>query len=161
MANDRRRASLGLPAGEGKQSLPVVARRQCTVVLADGRPCRAGPLRDRPYCFAHDPERADEAARARRLGGLRRRREGTIAIAYDLPGLDSVAGIRRVLEIVVADALGLEVGIARLRILIAAAAVAAKLLETGEPDDRSRAILAEPAGGPLLLSEGPRPDEAA
>jgi len=23
----------------------------------------------RPYCFAHDPERADEAARARRLGG--------------------------------------------------------------------------------------------
>ena len=53
------------------------------------------PLRDRPYCFSHDPERAEEAAEARRLGGLRRRKEGTIAVAYDLPGLDTVAGIRR------------------------------------------------------------------
>jgi len=29
------------------------------------------------------------------MGGLRRRKEGTIAVAFDLPGLDSVDGIRR------------------------------------------------------------------
>ena len=50
----------------------MVARRSCTFVMPDGRACRAGPQRDRPYCFAHDPERAQEAAEARRLGGLRR-----------------------------------------------------------------------------------------
>jgi len=84
----------------------MVARRHCAFVMPDGRSCRAGPQRERPYCFAHDPERAEGAAEARRLGGLRRRKEGTLAIAYDLPGLDSVEGIRRLLEIVVTDGLG-------------------------------------------------------
>lgn len=44
------------------------------------------------------------------LGGLRRRREGTIGVAYDLDGLDHAAGIRRILDIVVADSLGLDNG---------------------------------------------------
>jgi hypothetical protein len=94
------------------------------------------PLRDRPYCFSHDPERAEEAAEARRLGGLRRRKEGTIAVAYDLPGLDSVSGIRRLLDIVVTDGVGLENGIARLRVLISTAVAATNLLKVGEFEDR-------------------------
>ncbi|MGO9206592.1 MAG: hypothetical protein ACLQBX_10475, partial [Candidatus Limnocylindrales bacterium] len=114
----------------------MVARRQCAFVMPDGGACRAGPQRDRPYCFAHDPERATEAAEARRLGGLRRRKEGTIAVAYDLPGLDSAEGIRRLLDIVVTDGIGLDNGIARLRILISAAATAITLLKTGELEDR-------------------------
>jgi hypothetical protein len=118
--------------------------------MPDGQACRAGPQRDRAYCFSHDPERADDAAEARRLGGLRRRKEGTIAVAYDLPGLDSVAGIRRLLDIVVTDGLGLENGIARLRILIATATAAAKLLETGELEDRIAALeAAVGSGGPV------------
>jgi len=99
----------------------MLIRRRCAYAKADGQPCAMAPLRDRPYCFSHDPERAAEAAEARRLGGLRRRKEGTIAVAYDLPGLESVAGIRRLLDIVVTDAVGLENGIARLRVLIATA----------------------------------------
>lgn len=158
MADDRS-PTPGLPTPESQQSLPVVARRRCIVVLADGRPCGAGPMRDRPYCFAHDPERSDEAARARRLGGLRRRKERAITIMYDLPGLDSIEGIRRVLDIVVADALHLEVGVARLRVLIAAAAVATKLLETEVALDEPAPLRAEPADGPLLLSDGQRPDD--
>jgi hypothetical protein len=114
----------------------MLARRTCTHRMTDGQLCRAGPQRERPFCFAHDPERATEAADARRLGGLRRRKEGTIAVAYDLPGLDSVAGIRRVLDIVVADGLGLENGIAKLRILIAVAGAATNLLKVGELEDR-------------------------
>ena len=114
----------------------MLARRQCVFVMADGRACRAGPQLERPYCFAHDPERASEAAEARRMGGLRRRKEGTIAVAFDLPGLDSADGIRRVLDIVVADGLGLENGVARLRILIAAATAATGLLKVGELEDR-------------------------
>ena len=118
----------------------MVARRSCAFVMSDGGPCRAGPQRDRPYCFAHDPERAAEAAEARRLGGLRRRKEGTIAVAYDLPGLDTVAGIRRLLDIVVTDGLGLDNGIARLRILISTAATAINLLKVGELEERLAAL---------------------
>ena len=118
----------------------MLARRTCTFEMPDGRLCRAGPQRDRPFCFAHDPERAADAAEARRLGGLRRRKEGTIAVAYDLPGLDTVEGIRRLLDIVVTDGLGLENGISRLRVLISAATSATRLLETAEFEDRLAAV---------------------
>jgi hypothetical protein len=118
----------------------MVARRSCTFVMPDGRACRAGPQRDRPFCFAHDPERAEEAAEARRLGGLRRRKEGTIAVAYDLPGLDTVAGIRRLLDVVVTDGIGLENGIARLRVLISATGAATNLLKVGEFEERLAAL---------------------
>jgi hypothetical protein len=114
----------------------MLTTRGCVYAKADGQPCRMAPLHDRPYCFSHDPERAADAAEARRLGGLRRKKEGTIAVAYDLPGLDTVAGIRRVLEIVVADSVGQEHGIARLRVLIAAAGAATNLLKVGELEDR-------------------------
>ena len=135
----------------------MVAPRSCAFVMPDGRACRAGRQRERPYCFAHDPERAEEAAEARRLGGLRRRREGTLALAYELPGLDSVAGIRRLLEVVVVDGLGSEQGIARLRVLIAAAGAATKLLETGELEERLAALEAvhqRPASETLIDEEG-------
>jgi hypothetical protein len=118
----------------------MVIGRRCTYPKTDGQPCQMAPLRDRPYCFAHDPERAEEAAEARRLGGLRRRREGTIAVAYDLPGLDTVAGIRRLLDIVVTDGVGLENGIARLRVLISTAAAATNLLKVGELEERLTAL---------------------
>jgi hypothetical protein len=118
----------------------MLTTRGCVYAKADGQPCRMAPLHDRPYCFSHDPERAAEAAEARRLGGLRRKKEGTIAVAYDLPGLDTVAGIRRVLEIVVSDSVGQEHGIARLRVLIAAAGAATNLLKVGELEERLEAL---------------------
>jgi hypothetical protein len=114
----------------------MLIAKGCAYAKADGQPCRMAPLHDRPYCFSHDPERAAEAAEARRLGGLRRRKESTVAVAYDLPGLDTVAGIRRVLDIVVADTVGQEHGIARQRVLIAAATAATNLLKVGELEER-------------------------
>lgn len=137
----------------------MLTTRGCVYAKVDGRPCRMAPLHDRPYCFSHDPERAAEAAEARRLGGLRRKKESTIAVAYDLPGLDTVVGIRRVLEIVVADSVGQEHGIARLRVLIAAAGAATNLLKVGELEDRLEALelaiaatrtQADPSSGGLL-----------
>ena len=47
----------------------------------------------------HCPEHAAEAAEARRLGGLRRRREVAVSGAYDFCGLESVGDIRRLLEV--------------------------------------------------------------
>ena len=104
-------------------------RRRCKGVHDDGRPCGAPPLRQGTLCLWHDPDKADEVAEARRLGGLRRRREKTIAGLYDVAGLGDVASIRRVLEIAVLDALGLDNSLARSKVLIGAAGAAAKLLE--------------------------------
>jgi hypothetical protein len=118
----------------------MVIKRRCAYAKADGEPCAMAPLHDRPYCFAHDPERAAEAAEARRLGGLRRRKEGTIAVAYDLPGLDTVAGIRRLLDIVVTDGVGMDNGIPRLRVLISTATAATNLLKVGELEERLAAV---------------------
>jgi hypothetical protein len=108
--------------------------RHCTATTSDGRPCQAAPLVDGTFCYLHDPAKASEAAEARRLGGLRRRREKTITTVYALEGLDTVAGIRRVLEIAVADAMGLENSVGRARVLISAATAAAKLVDPGEQE---------------------------
>jgi hypothetical protein len=133
----------------------MVIRRRCSFAKTDGEACAMAPLHDRPYCFSHDPERAADAAEARRLGGLRRRKEGTIAVAYDLPGLDSVAGIRRLLDIVVTDGVGLDNGIPRLRVLISTAVAATNLLKVGEFEERLAAL--EAAVG----SQQHRDDDAA
>jgi hypothetical protein len=129
----------------------MLMRRRCAFVKADGGPCGMAPLVERPFCFAHDPERAADAAEARRLGGLRRRKEGTVAVAFDLPGLDSVGGIRRLLDIVVTDGVGLDNGIPRLRVLISTAVAATNLLKVGDLEERLAAL--EAAVGPGTHSD--------
>jgi hypothetical protein len=104
--------------------------------MPGGRDCGAPPGRDSAFCFWHDPDKADDVADAQRLGGVRRKRERTIAAAYDFTGLGSIDAIRRILEVATTDALSLENSIARVRALISAALAAAKLLETGELEAR-------------------------
>lgn len=108
----------------------------CLGQRPDGQRCRSWPIRGEPYCLWHSPDREDEAADARRLGGLRRRREKAVSGAYDFVGLDSIPSIRRILEIATIDTLGLDNSIVRSRTIISAAVAAAKLLETGELEAR-------------------------
>src|SRR5664280_1478291 len=121
--------------------------RRCAGETPEGRPCPTSPLRDGPYCFWHSPDHTTEAAEARRLGGLRRRREKTLSGAFDFAGLGSVESIRRILEIATIDALGLENSIARARVLIAAAMAATRLLEAGEFEARLEALEAAVGAG--------------
>lgn len=114
----------------------MVTSRTCQAVTKLGEPCRQPPLRDEDLCFWHSPTHAGEAADARRLGGLRRRREKTLQGAYEYEGLDSTPQLRRILDIVVADGLGLESSVARGRLLIAAVLAATRLLEVGELEAR-------------------------
>lgn len=65
----------------------------CRFHKDNGEPCRATPMRGEEYCFWHHPEHAEEAAEARRLGGLRRRKEKITEGAYDFEGLESVTQI--------------------------------------------------------------------
>jgi hypothetical protein len=117
-----------------------VATRACSFRKDDGEPCRAPPLRDSEFCIMHSPDHAEEVAEARRLGGLRRRREKTVAGAYEFEGLRSVEQIRRLLEIGVLDTLGLENSIARSRALAYMAQVSVRLLEVGELEERVQAL---------------------
>jgi hypothetical protein len=84
----------------------------------------------------HSPEHAKEAQEARRLGGLRRKREATVCGVYDFEGLNTVAGIRRLVEVAVMDTLGMENSIARSRTLAYLAQVALRTLEVGELEQR-------------------------
>ena len=112
----------------------------CAFLMGDGRRCGAARQREGTYCFMHDPDRAEDAAEARRLGGLRRRRESTLEAAYDLGDLASVDGIRRLLDIVVSDALAADGGVNRQRVLIAVSHAATRLLEVGDFEARIRAL---------------------
>ncbi len=102
--------------------------------------CQAAPLKEGDHCFWHSPEYAEDVAEARRLGGLRRRREVAISGAYDFVSLQSVADIRRLLEVAVLDTLGLENSIARARTLAYLAMAAIKLLDVGELEQRLAAL---------------------
>ncbi len=136
-----------------------MAARKCGATKKDGEPCGARPRRDDEFCFLHSPETANEAAEAQRQGGLRRRREKVVSTVYDFEGLATIEGMRRVLEIVVTDALALDSSIGRARSLIAAVGMAAKLLEVQanhpeEGNDYLRAVVGSDGVARVLLPGG-------
>ena len=73
-----------------------------------------------------------------------------IAVAYHLEGLATLDQIRRLLEIAVADTLGLENSIARSRVLAYLAQVALRVVEAA--DLQERVIALETAVGPRLAA---------
>jgi hypothetical protein len=128
--------------------------RTCVFIKQSGERCRQAPLRDKALCFWHDPDHEVEASDARRLGGQRRKREGTLEGAYELEALDSVGGLRRVLEVVMFDAVTLENSVARGRLLVAVVLAGAKLLEVGELEERLTSV--EAALGPRFTASARR-----
>ena len=120
--------------------------RSCTYQRPNGRPCRATPMRDEPWCFWHSPETAEEAAEARRLGGLHRRKKKTVAAIYGLGGLRTLEDLLGLLETITIETLVLENSINRNKAVGSFIATAAKLLETGELADRIAALEAAIAG---------------
>jgi hypothetical protein len=117
-----------------------MVNRGCTFEMPDGQLCRASAIRGERFCYMHDPERVEEAAESRRLGGIRRRRERTVAGAYELAGVRTIDDLFRVVEIATFDLLSLENGIARNGALLRGVLVGAKLLEVGEQEDRIAAL---------------------
>src|SRR3954447_21090636 len=107
----------------------MVGEKTCRGIGNRGERCRAQVLRDSDFCVFHDPEHAEAVSEGRRLGGLRRRREGTLAAAYDFDGLATVRELRRLLEITTLDTLQLENSVSRNRALMASVQTGAKLLE--------------------------------
>jgi hypothetical protein len=108
--------------------------------MPDGIMCKAPPLRDGVFCFFHDPAHAAEAQEVHRLGGLRRKREATVAGVYDFEGLGTTGHIRRLLDVAAFEVLGLDNSIARVRAIVAVVQAAAKLLETTELEERLKTL---------------------
>ncbi|MEO8539160.1 MAG: hypothetical protein ABI577_05420 [bacterium] len=116
-------------------------QRRCKArVLSTGEDCRQSPLIDRDFCFWHDPESVDAAKEARRTGGLRRRREGTLAGHFDFEGIESDGGLARLLNIAVFDCLSLDLSVNRVRALVAIVQTAEKVLLAQEFEQRLASI---------------------
>ena len=81
-------------------------------------------------------------------------KESAARVHREAHGLEAVRSIRRILEIATIDTLGLENSIVRSRTLISAALAAAKLLETGDLEDRIAGL--EAAIGGVRVA---RPDD--
>jgi hypothetical protein len=120
----------------------MVVQRTCAAITAKGERCRAPVRSDAEFCVFHDPAQADVVQEARRMGGLRRRKEATVAVAYDFEGLENIPQIRRLIEVAVVRALGYL------------AQVAVTLLEKGEHEERLEAI--EAALGPRIVKSNKR-----
>ena len=108
--------------------------------LENGRTCGATALRDSEFCFWHSPAHEEEAQDARRLGGLRRKRERAVAGVYEFQGLTTVGDIRRPLEVAALDTLSLENSVARARTLAYLAQTALRCLEVGDLEERLLAL---------------------
>ena len=115
-------------------------QRQCAYRSKTGEPCRAAPVKDSQYCIMHSPEHAQEIQEARRLGGLRRRREVTVSGAYDVESLSSIEGIRRLIEVAIIDTLSMENSISRNRTIAYLALAALRTYEVSELEQRISAL---------------------
>jgi hypothetical protein len=121
-------------------------RRTCAALKSSGARCRANPLRESDYCLMHDPEHAEEVSEARKLGGLRKRREAAVIGAYDLEGLDTLEFLQRVLAIALLDTLGQDNSLNRSRTLGYLVGIGTKLRQEGETEERLRALEAAVQG---------------
>ena len=129
--------------------------RACTYVMADGRACRATPMRGEPFCFWHSAETADELADAQRMGRLHRRKKRTVATIYGFGGLRTIEDNQALLETITIETLALDNTIARNRAVNAMLATGIRLVEIGELEARLEAL--EAAAGERLHSD----DDAA
>ncbi len=113
-----------------------MTHRLCAFRFPNGEPCHSPPLHDGDYCLMHSPEHAKEVQDARRIGGLHRKREATLSAAFDFEGLETVDGIRRLLQIAATDALAMESSPARSRQLVYIALAALRVLEVRDFEQR-------------------------
>src|SRR5687768_15820590 len=107
-------------------------RRTCKSLNEEGRPCRQAPGIDKEFCYWHDPENEREANEARRMGGLNRRREQTLATIYQVEGVDSIGDVQRFIEIALMGNLALDNSVQRNRAIVDAAMAALKVYEQTE-----------------------------
>jgi len=112
--------------------IEVTVDRSCRALNQSGLPCRQPPQLDSDFCFWHDPANEKEVAEARRMGGINRRREQTLATVYELEGLGTLEDILRAYELAFMQSLSLDNSVARNRAIADVATAAARLYRDNE-----------------------------
>jgi len=109
-------------------------------------------MHDSDFCFMHDPETTEEAARARQAGRVNRRREATLREVYDILGVQTIEDLQHYLEIGGLGLLALENLVQRNRAIISLIGAGAKLIELSELAEKLDSIRS-------VLEPRQRPDE--
>lgn len=111
---------------------------RCQGTTKNGRPCRSFALPGRPWCFAHDPERAGEREAARAKGGQ------VAGQARKLRGkrakLDTVPGLVRFTARVIQDALDGTTEVTVARCALYGVSIQKQLLEASDLEKRIAAL---------------------
>ncbi len=111
-------------------------RTGCRAETKTGRACQMAPLMGSEWCFAHDPHRTADRARARRRGGLNRRTPKARVDVLGVPRLRSVDAVQDLLDGAVRDTLLQENSGQRSRALGYLAGLVLKSLEVGQIENR-------------------------
>lgn len=113
--------------------------KRCKANTKSGQPCPNKPSAS-GYCFTHDPTRGGERAKARKRGGTNRR----IGHAGDTEALPkqvrTLPDVLMILDYALAEALPLENGVQRGRLLISIAHAFIEAIKVGEMEARLDAI---------------------
>ena len=107
---------------------------RCQHIKTSGEPCNAWAVTDDDFCFSHSPRLRQEATEARRLGGLRKHRQRTVAAAYQFQGLRSYSDILTMLESAATDTLMLNNTVGRTRMLVGISETARRCLANDDQD---------------------------
>ena len=115
-------------------------RDGCCGKTRDGSPCGMARLAGSEYCFAHDPRRGRDRAKALVKGGRNRRTAHGSTPPETAPALRSVAAIQAELERAVFDTLQMANSSQRNRTLGYLLGFALRALEIGEIEERLAAL---------------------
>ena len=110
---------------------------KCQATNKDGAPCNAYAGATSPYCYHHDPARADERRLARRKGGFARhgRRIGTVGQSPPAT-LDTMHDVATLLQGTINDVLQLENSLQRARTIGYLSALLVKALDSAVFEER-------------------------
>ena len=113
---------------------------KCKATKTNGQPCDGYAQGTNGYCWAHDPDRKAEADAARKLGGLHRQTTHGGDTA-NVPGhVRSLADVLDVLDYTLAEALEMENGEKRNRLLISLAAEYSATIRANNTEDRLKSV---------------------
>lgn len=108
----------------------------CRGIRSDGQPCSSPIIAESGYCFAHDPDKIEEATKARRRGG---HASSAVSRTRRLAPA-SLRDVYSTLEAALAEVHDGELSPARASAMASLARAMAHILTVGELEERVRNI---------------------
>ena len=113
---------------------------KCKAKKTNGRPCQAQAIKGSTFCFIHDPAQGAARAKARKIGGQRRRAPHAGNPEIIPANVRTIDDVLKVLDYALAESMPLENSIQRGRLIVAIAGAFIEAIKTGELESRLAAI---------------------